>query len=150
LQVQADAADVGLVGDGLGVELQDDGVAHPPGEVDGLFGAAGDLRLDGRDAVGGEDLLRLELGEDGAAGVPDVGDQVLDRLAVGVGLVGGFGRLVDAAQVVRVAPHVGEGAGGGVGELEGRDAGAVQDGLAGGNLGPAHPAREHGLARLFA
>jgi hypothetical protein len=24
------------VGDGLGVELEDDGVAHPPGEADGL------------------------------------------------------------------------------------------------------------------
>jgi len=35
----------------------------------GFVGVARHLRLDGRDTVGGEDLLRLELGKDGTARV---------------------------------------------------------------------------------
>jgi hypothetical protein len=50
------------VGDGLGVELEDDGVADLLGVPDGLFDVAGDARLDRRDAVGGEQLFRLVLG----------------------------------------------------------------------------------------
>ena len=56
------------------------------------------------------------------------------------------GRLVQAAQVVAVAPHVVEDARGGVGIGEGRDVGAVQDLLAGRDVRAAHPARQDRLA----
>ena len=60
----------------------------------------------------------------------------------------GNGRsLVHALQVVGVAPHVIEGAHRAVGKLEGRNAGLVQDLLAGRNLRAAHPTRQHRLAQ---
>src|SRR5215203_5603980 len=90
LQVQAHAAHVCLVGYCLGVELEDRGVAEVVCQFHGLIRAARHLRLDGRDTVGGEDLLRLELGKDGTAGVTDVIYDLIYPSAVCAFL---FGRL---------------------------------------------------------
>ena len=69
------------------------------------------------------------------------------RAAVGVLAAGRQGRgLVQRLEVVVRPPHQREHPGGRVGVGEGRDAGAVEDLLAGPDRLAAHPAREHGLA----
>src|SRR5918997_515789 len=147
LQVQAHAAHVGLVGYGLGVELEDHGVAEAVCQFDGLIRAVRDLRLDGRDTVGGEDLLRLELCKYGTSSVADAGYDLLYPLAVRAFLFGRLGGFVDAAQVVGVLPHVRESSGCRIGVVEGRDARAVQDRLPSRDGRSTHPARQHGLPR---
>src|SRR5215218_3913061 len=129
LQVEPDAADVGLVGDRLGVELEDDGVAQRLRVPDGLLGVAGDAGLDGRDAVGGNDLL----------GPLPVYAVLLDELG---GLVGG-------AQIVGIAPHVIEDAGSVVRVAEGGYPNLAEDLLALLDGGTAHPARQHRLTTRF-
>ena len=64
-QVELHAADVGLVGDRQGMELEDDREADRLGRGDGIVLGRGDAGLHGRDAVGGQDLLRFDLGQDG-------------------------------------------------------------------------------------
>src|SRR5918994_1466172 len=147
LQVQANAAHVGLVGYCLRVELEDSGVAEAVCEFHGFVGAAGHLRLHGRDTVGGENLLRLELGKDGATRVADAGYDLFYPPAVRAFHFGRLGRFVDAAQVVGVLPHVRESPGRRIRVVEGRDAGAVQDRLPGRYGRSTHPAREYRLAR---
>src|SRR3712207_9030970 len=62
------------------------------------------------------------------SGVAGPGDYPFGPFTVyGLTIGGQLGGLVDAAQVVGVAPHVGEDARGGVGVVEGGDVGAVQD-----------------------
>ena len=69
LEVQLHAADVGLVGDGLGVELQHDGEADLLGQLGGGGLGLGDLGDDRGDAVAAQQVLGLGLGQDGAAGL---------------------------------------------------------------------------------
>src|SRR5215204_2465534 len=102
LQVQAHAAHVRLVGYCLGVELEDHGVAEVVCQFHGLIRAARHLRLDGRDTVGSEDLLRLELSKDGAARIADVIYDLLYPPAIRAYLFGRLGCFVDATQVVSV------------------------------------------------
>src|SRR5215208_2876695 len=145
-QVQAHAAHVGLVGDGLRVELEDHGVAEAVCQFHGLIGAVRHLRLDGGYTVGGEDLLRFELGKDGAARVADVIYDLLFPPSVCAFLFRRLGCFVDAAQVVGVLPHVRESPGCRIGVVEGGDASAVQDRLPCRDGLSTHPAREHRLA----
>src|SRR5918995_1759092 len=146
LQVQAHAAHVGLVGDGLRVELEDRGVAEAVCQFRGLGSVVRNLRLDGGDTVGGEDLLRFELGKDGAARVADASYDLLYPPVVSAFLFGRLGGFVDAAQVVRVLPHVRECSGCRIGVVERRDARAVQDRLPWRDGRPTHPARGPRLA----
>ena len=57
------SANVGLVGDGLGVQLEHHRKSNGFGGCDGGFFALGDLRGDAGDAVGLQQLLRFVLGE---------------------------------------------------------------------------------------
>src|SRR5918995_1654106 len=146
LQVQAHAAHVGLVRYCLGVELEDHGVAEVVCQFHGLIRAARHLRLDGRDTVGSEGLLRLELGKDGTARVADVIYDLLYPPAVCAFLFGRLRGFIDAAQVVCVLPHVRESPSRRIRVVEGGDASAVQDRLPCRDGRSAHPAREHRLA----
>ena len=65
-QVQLHAADIGLVRDGFGVQLEHHGIADLVGGLHGRFGVGGDDGLRRRDAVGRQHLLGFELGQDGA------------------------------------------------------------------------------------
>ena len=76
-KVELHAAHVGLVGDRVGKELEDDRESDGGGGRDGFVLGRGDLGLDGRDSVGRQDLLRLDLGQHGAPCSPGGRD---DRL----------------------------------------------------------------------
>ena len=67
LEVQLDAAHVGLVGDRLRVELQDDREADLLRQLGGGGFGLGDLGDDRRDAVAAQQVLGFRLGQDGAA-----------------------------------------------------------------------------------
>ena len=107
----------------------------------------GDPRLDGRNAVGRQQLFRGVLRHQHAArlvgGLYDLGG----RLAVGEArlVLRQAGRLVEGAQVVAVAPHMVEHARRGVRVREGGQAALVQDVLAGGHRVAPHPAGQDGL-----
>ena len=144
-EVELNAADVGLVRDRLRVELEYHRIADRLGRRDRGLRIRGDSGCDGRHAVSVEKLLRLRLGQHrppGAAGCR------ADRLGAGaVTVVLGEGRgLVEAAEVVGQPPHRVEDASGGVGIGEGRDSRLVEDRLARGDVGAAHPARQDGFA----
>ena len=147
-QVEDHAADVGLVGDRPRQQLGDDRVAHGVGRGDRLVLGLGELGVGDRDAVGGEDLLALVLGEQGAALGADVRDDPVDLLAELAALRRDrqARRLVQRAEVVVVAPQVVEQDAGGVRVGEGRDAGLAQDLRALGDVLAAHPGGEDGLA----
>src|SRR5437764_1085420 len=103
-----------------------------------------------RDAVGGEDPLRFGPGEDGAALCAGRAQERV-RLAVGAGvLVAECRRLVQAAQVVRVLPHVVEDPRRGIRVPEAGNAGLGEDAAAGRHLAAPHPAREHRLVETAA
>src|SRR3712207_2276600 len=106
----------------LGVELEDDWVTDPIRVLDSFLGIAGGSGLDGRDAVGGEELLGLGFGEEGAALVSGGLYQLPGGITVGVVVVGERGGLVEAAQIVGIAPHVVKDAGGGIRVVKGWNA----------------------------
>lgn len=144
-EVELDTTDIGLVGDGLGVELDDDGVAHGVGELGGLLGGLSEEGLDGGDAVGLEEGLGLGLGEEVSAG----GDDTLDDLEglLLVDLAGGLGGdLIEGLEVGGVLPHVVEDLGGGIGVGEGGDAGVSEDLSTLVEEAATHPGSEDGLA----
>ena len=90
------------------MELEDDREADRLGRGDGLVLGRGDVGLDGRDAVGRQDLLRLDLGEHGPSLGPRGGDDGLGLLAGGRGglAAGRQGRgLVQGLEVVVRPPH---------------------------------------------
>ncbi len=62
-QVEAHATDVGLVRDRAAVQLDDDRVADLAGGGDRFVGRPGHPRVGDRNAVGGQQLLRLDLGQ---------------------------------------------------------------------------------------
>ena len=66
-QIELDAADVGLVGDGFGRSLSTTGKPIASACFDGFVFAARDARLDGGNAVGCEQLLGFEFGQQRAA-----------------------------------------------------------------------------------
>ena len=134
--------------DRLGIELQDRGVGEFRHEGDGLLLRGGDPGRHDGDAVQLEQPLRFGLGQEGPPRGQDGGDQLLGPGAIGAAVLaaGQHRCLVQAADVLAVAPHVVEGAGGGVGVGERRDAGAVQDRLAGRDLVAPHPTGQHRLA----
>ena len=107
-QVELHPADVGLVRDRLGVELQDRGVAEFRREGHGLFLRGGDPGRHDGDAVQLEQPLRFGLGQEGPPRGQDGGDQVLGPGAIGAAVLaaGQHRRLVQAAEVLAVAPHV--------------------------------------------
>jgi hypothetical protein len=148
LEVELDATHVGLVGDGVGVELDNDRIADPISGGDGLLDRRGDHRLRDRDAVGRQELLRLVLGQERPALGPDGRDQGLglgpvDRKI----LVGGErGRLVDLAQVAVETPRGVEDPHGVVGVVERRDPRLAEDRRTLGDVRPAHPAGKDRLA----
>ena len=148
-EVQLHAAGFRLMGDGLRVQLEHDGIADRGRACHRFVFAAGDLRRHGRDAVGREDLLRFELGQQAAARLARVQDElpylrpVRRRLRLRIHQGRGF---VQAAQVVGVAIHQGEGARGRVRIAEGRYVRLVEYRLAGEDVLAAHPAGEHRLA----
>ena len=93
-QIELHAAHVGLVGDGLGIELEHDRIAHLLGACDGGFGVGGEVRLDGRHVVGAEHLLRLVFGQDGAPGAERVLDDARSTVArSGVSSYESIGRI---------------------------------------------------------
>ena len=143
--VEANAAVLRLVREGFGVELDGHRKPHRSGQGRGLVRRGRDPGFDRRDSVACEQLLRLELAQDRPSRQARVADQPLDGGALrraGRRVVRGGGRLVDAAEVFAVPPHVAEGPGGGVGMGEGGYAGAVQDAFARRDGGAPHPARQ--------
>ena len=136
----------------FGIELDDHGVANRGGLFLGIVGRQRQARLHRGDGVGGEDLFRLVLREDGALLAAHFVNQLARVVALdhlGVGSHRQRGRLVDGAQARGVFPHVVEDACCCVGLLEGGNAVAVEDGDARRNRGAAHPACQHGLLGEF-
>ena len=60
---QANQSTLGLVGDALAVELRDHGIAEPVGGPDGFVGGGHQPLLGDRDAVTGQQVLGVALGE---------------------------------------------------------------------------------------
>ncbi len=60
---QPDESALGLVGDALAIELGDDGIAERVGGPDGFVGRVHQPLLGDRDAVAGEEVLGVALGE---------------------------------------------------------------------------------------
>ena len=149
-QVELHAAHVGLVRDGLRVQLQHDRIAHGFGLLHCLIFAACHPRLHGRDAVGRQQRLGFDLGQQGAArrrrrrrsGCAPW--RTIDP--PGVVASPGQRRFVQPAQVVGVAPHVGEHARRRVGIGERRDIGLVQKRLSRLHGLAAHPAGQYRFA----
>ncbi len=140
------------MGNGFGVEFEDDGEAESLGLGGGFVFGLGEERGHGRDAVELEDFFGLEFGEKRPAGRRDGVDQLAGfffAAAEDGGIVGGKRRFVEAAEIVGVVPHGLEGAGGGIGIGEGGDAGGVEDADAGFDGGTAHPTGEDGFAMDF-
>ena len=79
-EIKLHAADVGLVGDREGMELEDDREPDGHGSGDGLVLGRSDARLDGRNAIGRQDSLRFDLGENGPPPLTRLGDNRLGRL----------------------------------------------------------------------
>ncbi len=149
-QVQLHAADFGLVRDRPRMQLEHDRIADGGRAFHRFCFAGGDARRHGRDAIGREHLLRLELGQQGAPGLARVQDQlprlraIRRRFALRLHL---RRRFVQAAQVIGVAPHQGENARRRVRIAEGRYVRLIENGLAGDDILAAHPARQHRFAR---
>ena len=66
-EIQLHAADIGLVGDRLGEQLEHDGVADPVGRGRRPRPRGGDHGRDGGDAIGLQHLLGFGFGQDGPA-----------------------------------------------------------------------------------
>ena len=149
-QVESNPADVGLVRDRLGIQLQDRGVAEFRREGHGLLFRGGDPGRHDGDAVQREQRLRFGLAQEGPTRGQDGGDQVLGPGAIGAAVLaaGQLRRLVQAADVLAELPHAVEGAGGGVGVGERRDAAAVQDRFACRNLVPPIQLASTGLSAM--
>ena len=147
--VERHAADVGLVRDVVREDLHRHGEAELLGGVRRLLGARRDERLDRRDLVGLEDLLRLDLGEDRPTRARGRGEDALHALPVGVEVGQEVGRrLVEERQVLGVVVHVHVGPHGVLGGVERRDVGLPQglDGVVHRDL--AHEGGEERLARV--
>ena len=149
-EVEFDAADIGFVGDGFRMQFQHHRISHRLGEFHGLVAGDGNFRGHGRDAVRGEQFFRFKFRQRGAALFAHFGDDRVRGFASRAHVAGVhlrmLGDFIQMVQVVAVLPHVGEGAGGGVGIVEGRDADAVEDVVAGGHHRAAHPTGEDRLA----
>ena len=100
-QVELHAADVGFVGDGLRVQLEDDGVTDLRGFGHRCFGGFGELGADRGNAVGGEQLFRFVLGEDGAAAGADLLHDASGNVALGIedGARARGGGFIEVAQI---------------------------------------------------
>ena len=148
MHVQLHAADIALVRDRLGENFEHDRSADLRREFDGRFFAPRNLRLDGGNAVGGEQFLGFDLREQRSSGMARGvnnlrGPRAMLRVLSGVRRE--RGRLVKRVERVAVAPHVGKGARGGIRVFVSRNVRAVQDRVALGDLASAHPAREERL-----
>ena len=88
-QVQQHAADVGLVRDGHRIELEHDREADLLRRLHRLVLGDGDPRLDRRNAVGLQQLLRLVLGQDRAALLAGVANDALRLSPLQRGIVVG-------------------------------------------------------------
>ena len=86
-QVQLHAANVGLVGDGFGVELEHDGETQAGGAPHRFGLGGGDMRFHRRDALRRQKLLGFEFGQQAAA-------LMANRLEHGVRLMPGFGHVL--------------------------------------------------------
>ena len=147
-EVELDAPHVGLVRDGPRVQLHYDRVSDRIRVAHGFVRGQREPRLDAGDAVEREQPLRFDLGEErpalGADRLHHPARLELARLAGRI--FRERRRLVEAAQVVRILPHVIENARCGVGICERRNAGLGEDALARGDIEAAHPARQHRLS----
>jgi hypothetical protein len=149
-QIQPHAADVSFVGDGLRVQLQHHRVAYLFGHSHRLIDGSRQPRFHRRDVVGRQHLLGFIFGQDGPAAGPHLVYQSLHRPGIMrlLGIFFGIGwGLVQAVQVGRVAPHVVKHPGGRIRIVEGWNPGLVENRLAGGYVGPTHPAGQQRLAQ---
>src|SRR5262249_51485462 len=110
-QVKLHTADVGLVGDREGMELEDDRKADGQGGGDGLVLGCGDAGFHGGDAIGGEDSLGFDLCQNGPSRCASRSYKVFGcvtgasiRLAASLQAW----RLVEGLQVVKRPPHESE------------------------------------------
>ena len=132
LQVQLDAADIGLVRDRLGEHLQYDGITNLRCVFHGFVFVLGGSGFDRRNSVIRQDLFRFEFCEEHSPSAPGLIDD-LCRAA----LRGALGRqrfhqrrsFVETAQVIAIAPHVRKCAGGGVGKGKRRNARGIENSL---------------------
>jgi hypothetical protein len=147
-QVEDHAADVALVGDGAAEQLEDHREADLAGRLDRLLHGAARDAGDHRQAVGGEQLLGLGLGQQRAALFAGDGDDLPDALGVGPpALRHRLGDLVQQLLVAAVLHHVQKGADGRLRRVEGRHAGLAQHVTAGADAGPTQPAAQQRLVR---
>src|SRR5665213_2641167 len=108
-QVQLDAAHVGLVRDGFGMQFQHDGEAEPRGFFHGVTFAQGNVRLHSGNGVGGEQLFGFKFRENRATGFSHFGNYFRRLVAVNVTVtvVGRRRRrFIKRAQIFAVAPHI--------------------------------------------
>ena len=125
MQIQFDSANIRLVRDGFGKYLQHNRKAKFRSEPGSLVFAGRNARLHRGDAVKRQQLLRFNLGKQNAAVAPRILNDLLDLIARDVLQLRVFrecGSFVESAQVVGVAPHVGEGARCGIGIRKGWNA----------------------------
>src|SRR5580658_7948386 len=138
--------------DGFGMELQHEWEADFFGFGGGFVFALRQDRGDSGDAVKLENFFGFELGEEGAAGIGGGFEQAARFFFAAAddgGIVSGERRFVKAAQIVGVIPHGLESADGGVGVIEGGDAGGGEDLDAGLDASAAHPTGEDRFAVRF-
>src|SRR6202166_4262273 len=117
VQVQLDPASFCFVSDRVRKNLEHDGKADLRSGADRLIFAGGDMGFYCGNAVQRQQLFGFKLGEQDAAACSSVLNNLLDSIA-SAALQAGFGErgsFVEAARVVSGSPHVGEGAGCGVG-----------------------------------
>lgn len=148
LDVDLDAAGIGLVEDLRGDDLHDDREADLLGDGDSLVGGLGQLDLGDRDVVGGEDLLGLDLGQGvatvGAGGGDDGERLLLGALGAGVLVEGVVRTLLEEGGLV----EGGEGAHRLSRVVVQRDLGGLEDDVALGALLATDEARDDGLAAV--
>ncbi len=92
------------------MQLQYDGIARAVRGHHSFIGAARDLRWNGRDTIGREQVLRLGLGEQRSSLRPRIGDQRRYRGARGVENFGNIhfecvGGFIERLEIRAVTPH---------------------------------------------
>src|ERR1700722_20823245 len=152
LQIEFYSANIRLVCDGFRKNFQHYGKPEFRCERGCSIFAAGNVRLNRGNAVDGEQLLRLDFCQQQAAGVPRALDNLFDLRAgafVKLGIFRERGSFVEPAQVIGLAPHVGESPSGSIRKRESWNTRGIQGGFTRGDAIASHPTGEDRLAIFF-